>query len=90
MKIIDDKVYTITTRQDRIPNSGVIDLGNGKFRLLTEKECWLLQGYSEADFEAAAKVSSKTQLYKQAGNSIPVPIFESLFKVLLKDFEEGF
>ncbi len=90
LKIIDDKVYTITTRQDRIPNSGVIDLGNGKFRLLTEKECWLLQGYSEADFEVAAKVSSKTQLYKQAGNSIPVPIFESLFKVLLKDFEEGF
>ena len=42
------------------------------------------------DFEAAAKVSSKTQLYKQAGNSIPVPIFESLFRVLLKDFEEDF
>jgi len=68
----------------------VIDLGNGKYRVLTEKECWLLQGYSTDDFEAAAKVSSKTQLYKQAGNSIPVPIFESLFGVLLKDFEEDF
>ena len=90
LKIIDDKVYTITTSQDRVPNSGVIDLGNGKYRVLTEKECWLLQGYSIDDFEAAAKVSCKTQLYKQDGNSIPVLIFESLFRVLLKDFEEEF
>jgi DNA (cytosine-5)-methyltransferase 1 len=81
--IIDDYCYTITERQDRAPNSGVIDLGNGLYRYLTELECWRLQGYTDDDFNAAAQVNTKRTLYKQAGNSIPVPIFESMFKVIL-------
>ncbi|MDU2284149.1 DNA cytosine methyltransferase [Clostridium sp.] len=80
--IIKDFCYTITERQDRCP-AQVIDLGNGSYRYLTDKECWLLQGYSEEDYINAAKVNSKRALYKQAGNSIPVPIFESIFKQLL-------
>lgn len=81
--IIDDYCYTITERQDRAPNSGVIDLGNGLYRYLTELECWRLQGYTDDDFNAAAQVNTKRTLYKQAGNSIPVPIFESMFKEIL-------
>lgn len=81
--IIKDYCYTITERQMRAPNSGVLPIGGGKYRYLTERECWRLQGYSDADFEAAAAVNCKTQLYKQAGNSIPVPIFEALFSVML-------
>lgn len=80
--IIKDFCYTITERQDRCP-AQVIDLGNGNYRYLTDKECWLLQGYSEDDYYAAAKVNTKRALYKQAGNSIPVTIFESIFKQLL-------
>lgn len=80
--IIKDFCYTITERQDRCP-AQVIDLGEGVYRYLTDKECWLLQGYSEEDYINAAKVNSKRALYKQAGNSIPVPIFESIFKQLL-------
>ncbi|MBI6054487.1 DNA cytosine methyltransferase [Clostridium perfringens] len=80
--IIKDFCYTITERQDRCP-AQVIDLGNGSYRYLTDKECWLLQGYSEEDYINAAKVNSKRALYKQAGNSIPVTIFESIFKQLL-------
>ena len=80
--IIKDYCYTITERQDRCP-AQVIDLGNNKYRFLTDKECWLLQGYNEEDYLAAAKVNNKRALYKQAGNSIPVPIFEAIFKVLL-------
>jgi DNA (cytosine-5)-methyltransferase 1 len=80
--IIDEYCYTITERQDRAPNSGVVDLGNGLYRYLTELECWRLQGYSDGDFYAAAKVNKKRALYKQAGNSIPVTIFESIFKEL--------
>lgn len=89
IKIIDDYCETITTKQQRNPNSGVVDLGNGKYRYLTEKECWRLQGYSDKDFEAALKAHPGKEgklngaLYKQAGNSIPVPIFESIFKQLL-------
>lgn len=47
-----------------------------------------LQGYSDADFEAAAAVQKKNgrytmALYKQAGNSIPVTIFESIFRKII-------
>ncbi|EQB4340943.1 DNA cytosine methyltransferase [Clostridium botulinum] len=81
--IIKDFCYTITERQDRCP-AQVIDLGNSKYRFLTDKECWLLQGYSEEDYFNAAKVNTKRTLYKQAGNSIPIPILEAIFKELLK------
>ena len=80
--IIKDYCYTITERQDRCP-AQVVELDNGLYRYLTDKECWLLQGYSEEDYYNAAKVNSKRALYKQAGNSIPVTIFESIFKQLL-------
>lgn len=92
--VIKDYAYTITTRQDRTP-AQVIDMGNGRYRYLTELECWRLQGYSDADFEAAAAVHKKVgrytmPLYKQAGNSIPVPIFESMFrKILLNETTES-
>lgn len=85
--IIKDYAYTITARQDRTP-AQVIDLGDGKYRYLTERECWRLQGYTDADFEAAAAVQEKNgrytmELYKQAGNSIPVTIFESIFRKII-------
>jgi DNA (cytosine-5)-methyltransferase 1 len=80
---IKDYCWTITTKQNRCPNSGIVPLKNGKFRLLTELECWRLQGYTDEDYYAAASVNGRTALYMQAGNSIPVTIFESLFERLL-------
>lgn len=85
--IIKDYAYTITTRQDRTP-AQVVDCGNGIYRYLTERECWRLQGYTDADFDAAKAVQTKNgryhmSLYHQAGNSIPVTIFESIFKKLI-------
>jgi DNA (cytosine-5)-methyltransferase 1 len=89
LEIITDHCKTITTKQLRCPNSGIIDLGNGQYRLLTELECWRLQGYSDDDFFAAASVNGSTALYAQAGNSIPVTIFESMFEVMLsKNFNQ--
>lgn len=85
LTIINDYAYTITCKPMRTPAQG-LDLGNGKYRYLTEKECWRLQGYSDEDFQAALEVhpakanSLNGALYKQAGNSIPVPIFESIFR----------
>jgi DNA (cytosine-5)-methyltransferase 1 len=87
--IIKDYAMTITCKQMRCPNSGVIEVGKRKYRYLTEKECWRLQGYSDTDYENALSVHPgkpgklNGALYKQAGNSIPVPIFESIFKTLL-------
>lgn len=91
--VIEDYAFTITARQDRTP-AQVIDMGNGRYRYLTELECWRLQGYTDADFNAAAAVHKRVgrytmPLYKQAGNSIPVPIFESLFrKIILHETKE--
>lgn len=92
--VLDNFAYTVTTRQDRTP-AQVVPLKDGRYRFLTEKECWRLQGYSDADFFRAVTANvapygkMNRVLYHQAGNSIPVPIFESLFKVILDDLGES-
>lgn len=54
-----------------------------KIRKLTPKECWRLMGFSDQDFNKAQMTGlSNTQLYKQAGNSIVVPVLEEIFKNL--------
>lgn len=86
--VIKDFCYTITTRQDRCP-AQVIDMGNGQYRFLTERECWRLQGFSDEDFEAALRANptipgkKNATLYRQAGNSIPVVFFEVIFEHIL-------
>ena len=55
-----------------------------RIRKLTPKECFRLMGFSDEDFEKAEAVNSNTQLYKQAGNSICVPVVEYIIKALLE------
>ena len=43
-------------------------------RKLTPKECFRLQGWEDTYFDRAALVSSDSQLYKQAGNGVTVPV----------------
>ena len=43
-------------------------------RKLTPKECFRLQGWSDEYFERAALVNSDSQLYKQAGIGVSVPV----------------
>jgi len=92
--VIQDYAYTITTRQDRTP-AQVIDRGDGRYRYLTERECWRLQGYTDEDFERAREAQTRIgkyykALYDQAGNSIAVPIFESIFrKIILGETQEA-
>ena len=54
-----------------------------RVRKLTEKECWRLMGFTDQDHDRAAKYTSASARYKQAGNSIVtsclVAIFYSLF-----------
>lgn len=94
---IEEYTWTITTKQNRCPNSGIVDIGNGQFRLLTEKECWRLMGFDDEDYEAVLKEHPTRKgctngiLYKLAGNSIVVDVLEAIFKVLLKeDFGKDF
>lgn len=53
-----------------------------RIRKLTPKECWRLMGFSDEDYEKAAEVNSKTQLYKQAGNSIVKDVLMAIFSQL--------
>ena len=51
-----------------------------RIRKLTPKECWPLMGWKDEQFHKAETVNSNTQLYKQAGNGIVVPVLEAIFK----------
>lgn len=91
LKVIDQFVYTISTKQVRVPNSGIIDLKNGKYRYLTEKECFRLMGFDDEDFEKLIKAfprkigKTSSILYRQAGNSIVVNVLEELLREVLKN-----
>ncbi|MGL4367352.1 MAG: DNA cytosine methyltransferase [Brevinemataceae bacterium] len=59
---------------------------NGRYRArrLTSAETWRFMGCSERDFAKAQQVVSNTALYRQAGNSIVVPVLEAIFRKLFK------
>lgn len=63
-----------------------------RIRKLTPKECFRLMGFSDENFEAAEKMVSNSQLYKQAGNSIVVDalyyILVELYKAMPYLFED--
>ncbi len=88
-------IKTITTKQDRNPNSGVIDYVSGnsnkaKYRNLTPRECFLFMGFEEKDFQllvdnnfetrANTQFFTREKLVKLAGNSIVVPVLEKIFE----------
>ena len=88
-----DIVQTITTKQDRHPNSGNLYFNpqnNGsRYRFLTPRECFMLMGFDEKDYENLvgnnffsrknALFFSRDRLYKLAGNSIVVNMLEAIF-----------
>jgi DNA (cytosine-5)-methyltransferase 1 len=57
-------------------------LADGRIRYLTPRECWLCQGFPGELYDRAARVCSETQLYKQSGNAVSVPIIEAIAKRL--------
>lgn len=79
---------TITTSQDRYPNAGIIPFNYKKgikapYRYLTPRECFLLMGFSEKDYEKVSYMP-RTLLYKMAGNSIVVSVLEEIFNTIEK------
>lgn len=94
LDVIDTHCWTISTRQDRCPNAGIIPMGKNQYRYLTERECWRLMGFSDDDFDevlaAYPTVPKKRNatLYRLAGNSIVVDVIESIFDLLLTDQHE--
>ena len=91
-------VNTVTTKQDRNPNSGLITYHNyarnkAKWRYLTPRECFKLMGFDESDFEKVIfdnpqvtknrKLYSTEKLIKLAGNSIVVDVLEAIFRQII-------
>lgn len=66
--------FTLNT-QDR---HGIYD--GLRIRKLTPRECWRLQGFPDLAFDKAQEVNSNSRLYKQAGNSVTVPVIYEIAK----------
>lgn len=63
---------------------GYIEI-NGKYRKLTPIETFKMMGFTEEDCRKCIELgTSETQLYKQAGNSIVVPVLEFIFRRIYK------
>ena len=105
VKLTDEKgsvrdiiTSTLTTKQDRHPNSGnlKVDFNNEKaaFRYLTPRECFLLMGFKEDKYDKLlennfeirknVKMFTRDNLIKMAGNSIAVNVLEAIFIQVIK------
>lgn len=89
-----DVIRTITTKQDRNPNSGNLYFDSSisrraKFRYLTPRECLLFMGFKDDDYDNLKKhnvefhkgdeMFSRDKIIRMAGNSIPVKLLEGIF-----------
>lgn len=80
----NEPMFTITVTDKH----GIVH--RGRIRRLMPLECWKLMGFTKAQFEkVAATGMSDAQLYKQAGNSIVVPVLVEIAKNLKKFYEEN-
>ncbi len=97
-KVNNIVVSTVTTKQDRHPNSGLIDYysedtNKSNYRYLTPRECFLLMGFDEQDYQRIIDNNfqarkgemffTRDKLYKMAGNSIVVNVLEEIFKQII-------
>lgn len=87
-------VRTITTKQDRNPNSGNLWFdsripGRSHFRYLTPRECLLFMGFTDDDYQnivcnnpeihKGSVLFPRDKIIRMAGNSIPVKLLEGVF-----------
>lgn len=87
-------VQTLTTANQKVYLGGISkeklyddsdDLVNYFWcRELSSREYWRLMGFVDEDYDKAYQVTKVASLYRQAGNSIVVPVLEAIFTNLLK------
>ena len=94
---------TITTKQDRHPNSGTLDFNTdrGNFRYLTPREAFMLMGFEEEQFNKLISNNFRLKNYSQRyffsrdtyyrlfGNSIVVDVLVHVFN-RIADIEREF
>lgn len=93
-KAIADCALALTTKQDRNPNSGLIkytlNADRAPYRNLTPRECFLLMGFDESDFQLLVEndfivrkgrmLFAREKYTKMTGNSIVVNVLEAIFR----------
>lgn len=87
-------VQTLTTANQKVYLGGISkeklyddsdDLVNYFWcRELSSREYWRLMGFTDDDYDKAYQVTKVASLYRQADNSIVVPVLEAIFTNLLK------
>ncbi len=97
-------IKTITTKQDRNPNSGIIEYpehgeGKSRYRNLTPRECFLFMGFDENDYDnliaSNFNIQNNKEFYKReklerlAGNSIVVNVLMEIF-ILINNIKHNF
>ncbi len=87
-----DYAFTLMTKQDRIPNAGMLEYleNEGKrYRMLSPRECFLLMGYDHDDYEKVlSKNISRERRYRQPGNSIVVNVLVEVFRYFIKEIDD--
>lgn len=93
--LVGDYARTIVSNYAKVPASNIVVVGD-KYRHITEKESWLLMGFAESDFEKAQALYPQRYiggkecmcgiLYRQAGNSIVVPVLQAIVRELKQYF----
>ncbi len=84
------RLNTLTTKQDRHPNIGMINYKNNNSkklnkRFITPREAYQIMGFESKDFDKVRplwleeNILTKESLYRQAGNSIAVKVLEAIF-----------
>ena len=61
-------------------------------RRLTPRETWRLQGFTDGMFDKARPLNSDNQLYRQAGNSVTIPVVYAVGQRIIaaqKKLEDG-
>ena len=83
----DGKTPTVTTRPEGLKTAILPVTENLRIRKLTPLECWRLQGFKDEQFYKAKDAGvSNSQLYKQAGNAVTVPVVKAIAERMeLKD-----
>lgn len=88
-----EMIRTLTTKQDRHPNSGNIYFesgieGRSYYRFLTPRECLLFMGFTDKDYDNIQRFNTykngttlfpRDNIIHMAGNSIPVKLLEGVF-----------
>ena len=87
----EGKYINCITAKDRGVNNLLVNVGGVlKARKLTDSEAWKFMGFSIEHYNLAKAAGvPKGELFKQAGNSIAVPVLEGIFTQMFKLWGEA-